>query len=215
LEKYARNKLLFKESFHKIEKAKVLLLGIGGVGSFCLDALWRSGLTDITIVDFDCYDITNQNRQIGSEAIGAPKVFRLASLYSGATPIMVKITPEWVKEFDFTPYDLVLDAIDDVRAKVALAHKCHKKLISSMGSAKRLDPTKIEVKSIWKVEGDPFARKIKTELKKLPIKVDYKAICSTEPAQIKEKGSFVGVTGAFGLTLSSVAIKKLIQQNTI
>ena len=210
MDRFARNKSIFGADFAKLGEAKVLLLGVGGVGSFCLDALWRTGVTNLTIVDFDCYDITNQNRQLGSEALGAPKVYRLVSLYDGVTPIMAKVTPEWVYQFDFTSYDIILDAIDDVKAKVAVAHKCHKKLIASMGSAKRIDPTKIEVKSIWKVEGDALARCVKGGLKKLPIKVDFKAICSTEAPMINDKGSFVGVTGAFGLTLASECIKKII-----
>ncbi len=215
LARYARNRLLFKEDFNIFANSKVLLLGVGGVGSFCLDALWRTGVKDITIIDFDLYDISNQNRQIGSESVGTPKVYHLASLYEGVTPIMVRITPDWVKNFDFSPYDLVLDAIDDVKAKVAIARKCHKKLVSSMGSAKRIDPTKIEIKNIWDVSGDALAKKVKDELKKLPIEVNYKAICSSEAPKIKEKGSFVAVTGAFGLTLASITLQTLIRKQKL
>lgn len=114
------------------------------------------------------------------------------------------------REFDFEPYDLVLDAIDDMRAKLALIQKCYPKLISSVGSAKRLDPTKIEVRSIWKTEGDPFASKIRNELRKRKFKGDFSCICSTELPRIKEKGSFVGVTGAFGLAMCSLALRKIV-----
>lgn len=209
--RHTRTKLVFgEESFEKLRNAKILLLGVGGVGSFCLDCLYRSGVRDITMVDFDRYDLTNQNRQMHSEHHeGELKVEALKSHYPEAEAIAVKITPEWVEAFDFEPYDLVLDAIDDMRAKLAVIQKCYPKLISSVGSAKRLDPTKIEVRSIWKTEGDPFAAKIRYELRKRKFRGDFICICSSEHPRIKEKGSFVGVTGSFGLAMCSLALRKI------
>lgn len=208
-----RTRLVFGEdSFEKISRAKILLLGVGGVGSFCLDCLYRSGVREITIVDFDRYDLSNQNRQMHSELHeGELKVEALKHHYPEVTAIADKITPEWVETFDFEPYDLVLDAIDDMKAKLAVIEKCHPKLISSVGSAKRLDPTKIEVRSIWKTEGDPFAAKIRSELRKRKFRGDFSCICSSELPRIKEKGSFVGVTGAFGLTMCSLALRRIGQ----
>ena len=211
--KHSRCEMLFGGDFLAYRHAKILLLGVGGVGSFCLDCLYRSGVTDITIVDFDRFDESNQNRQIGSDAVGEIKVAVLAERYPGVIPVELKITPEWVEEFDFGPYDLVLDAIDDFRSKIAVIKKCHKKLISSMGSAKKLDPTKIEVRSLWKTEGDKFASKIRTQLKKERFSKQVTVICSTEHAGCREKGSFVGVTGAFGLAMCSQAIRTLIKNN--
>lgn len=206
-----RTKLVFgEENFEKFHDAKILLLGVGGVGSFCLDCLYRSGVHHITIVDFDCYDVTNQNRQMHSEEHeGELKVDALKIHYPRVIAIAEKITPEWVEAFDFEPYDLILDAIDDMRAKLALIQKCYPKLISSVGSAKRLDPTKIEVRSIWKTEGDPFASKLRNELRKRKFMGDFSCICSSELPRIKEKGSFVGVTGAFGLAMCSLALRKI------
>ena len=203
--------MLMGEDFEKLRSAKILLLGVGGVGSFCLDCLHRSGVENITIVDFDRYDETNQNRQIGSDKVGAVKVHRLKELYPTVTPIEVKIDKEWVEEFDFSPYDIVLDAIDDVKAKIALAHKTWQKLISATGGARKLDPTKIEVASIWKTHGDPFARKIRYELKKSGFKGDYPALFSPESPKCTQKGSFVGVTGSFGLAMCSEAVKKILE----
>ncbi len=207
-----RTKLVFgEEMFKKVEHAKILLLGVGGVGSFCLDCLYRSGVRDITIIDFDRYDESNQNRQMHSEAHeGELKVEALKSHYPEVIAIPEKITPEWVEAFDFEPYDLILDAIDDMWAKIALIQKCYPKLICSVGSAKRLDPTKIEVRSIWKTEGDPFASKLRNELRKRKFNGDFNCICSSELPRIKEKGSFVAVTGAFGLAMCSLALRKLI-----
>ncbi|MDD3596592.1 tRNA threonylcarbamoyladenosine dehydratase [Sulfuricurvum sp.] len=209
-----RTRLVFgEEAFGRLQNAKILLLGVGGVGSFCLDCLYRSGVRDITIIDFDRYDLTNQNRQMHSEEHeGELKVEALQKHYPEVIAIAEKITPEWVEAFDFEPYDLVLDAIDDMRAKLALIQKCYPKLISSVGSAKRLDPTKIEVRSIWKTEGDPFASKIRNELRKRKFRGDFSCICSSELPRIKEKGSFVGVTGAFGLAMCSLALRKIALQ---
>lgn len=209
-----RTRLVFgEEAFGRLQNAKILLLGVGGVGSFCLDCLYRSGVRDITIIDFDRYDLTNQNRQMHSEEHeGELKVEALQKHYPEVIAIAEKITPEWVEAFDFEPYDLVLDAIDDMRAKLALIQKCYPKLISSVGSAKRLDPTKIEVRSIWKTEGDPFASKIRNELRKRKFRGDFSCICSSEFPRIKEKGSFVGVTGAFGLAMCSLALRKIALQ---
>ena len=209
-EKYDRIKLILKEEFNKLEDAKILLLGVGGVGSFCLDCLYRSGVKDITIVDFDSYDKSNQNRQMWSELHeNELKVEALQQHYPELKIINKRIDEAWVQEFDFEPYDLVLDAIDDRNAKLALAQKCHKKLISSFGGAKRMDPTKIKVDDIWKSYGDKFGSKIRYELKKRGFKKKYKVIFSSEEAQVKEKGSFMGVTAAFGLTMCAEAIKEI------
>ncbi|WP_457745966.1 ThiF family adenylyltransferase [Sulfurimonas sp.] len=209
-EKYDRIKLLLQDDFSKLENANILLLGVGGVGSFCLDCLYRSGVKNITIVDFDTYDKSNQNRQMWSELHeGETKVEALKKHYAQVHLINTRIDEEWVQNFDFTPYDLVLDAIDDRGAKLALAQKCYKKLISSFGSAKRLDPTKVQVDDIWKSYGDKFGSKIRYELKKRGFKKKYKVIFSSEEAVVKEKGSFMGVTATFGLTMCAEAIKAI------
>lgn len=210
MEKYDRIKLILKDDFIKLEDAKIILLGVGGVGSFCLDCLYRSGVKKITIVDFDTYDVTNQNRQMWSQLHeGEKKVEALQKHYPEVEIIHKRIDEAWVQVFDFEPYDLVLDAIDDRHAKLALAQKCHKKLISSFGSAKRLDPTKVQVCDIWKSYGDKFGSKIRYELKKRGFNKKYKVIFSSEEAVVKEKGSFMGVTATFGLTMCAEAIKKI------
>ena len=211
--RFERSRMLFGEKFAEIENAKVLLLGVGGVGSYCLDCLYRTGVRNITIIDFDTFDETNQNRQMWSEHhLGESKVLSLKEHYPEIIAIEKRIDEEWVWDFDFEPYDLVLDAIDDRGAKLALAQKCYKKLISATGSAKRLDPTKIEVSTIWKTHGDRFASKIRYELKKRRFTKKYPVIFSSEPAHVKVKGSFMAVTAAFGLTMCSVAIKKLTEK---
>jgi len=208
--KYSRIKLLVQDDFTKLDDAKIILLGVGGVGSFCLDCLYRSGVSDITIVDFDTYDESNQNRQMWSELHhGELKVEALQKHYPHVKIINKRIDEQWVLDFDFDEYDLVLDAIDDTKAKLALAQKCYKKLISSFGSAKRLDPLQIKVDDIWKSYGDKFGSKIRYELRKRGFNKKYKVIFSSEEAQVKEKGSFMGVTASFGLTMCAETIKKI------
>jgi len=210
LDRYKRIKTLLGDDFAKIQNAKVILLGVGGVGGICLECLIRSGIKNITIVDFDTFDKSNQNRQLYSELhIGKPKVEALKEHYPHAKIINKKVDEDWVWDFDFEKYDVVLDAIDDTKAKLALAQKCHKKLISSFGSAKRLDASQVKVDDIWKSYGDRLGAKIRYELKKRGFKKKYKVIFSSEEAVTKENGSFMGVTACFGLMMCSEAIKKI------
>ena len=210
--RFQRCKMLFgEEDFKKLQRAKILILGVGGVGSYALDCLWRTGVSNITIVDYDTYDITNQNRQIGSEAVGELKTETLKKLYPTITTINVKMDMAWVDKFDFEPYDLVLDCADTTKVKIEVAKKCYKKLIMSLGSAKRYDTSKIEVASIWKSHGDALGRKIRNELKKAKFDRNFTVIFSPEEDKCKEKGSCVAVTGATGLTLCSEAIKKILK----
>ncbi|TQV61693.1 MAG: tRNA threonylcarbamoyladenosine dehydratase [Sulfurovum sp.] len=210
--RFSRCQTLFGEDdFSKIQSAKILLLGVGGVGSFALDCLYRSGVSDITIVDYDRYDVTNQNRQIGSDRVGELKTEVLAKLYPTIKTINAKIDEEWVRAFDFDSFDIVIDCIDSTKAKIAIASKVYKKLIMSLGSAKRFDTTSIKVDSIWRTSGDAFARKIRYELKKARFDRNFITVFSTEDAKCKDKGSCVAVTGAFGLTICSEAIKKILK----
>jgi len=210
--RFERCRMLFgDEDFEKIQNAKILILGVGGVGSYALDCLYRSGVKDITILDYDTYDETNQNRQIGSEAIGESKIDTLAKLYPGIQAIHQQMTMVWVESFDFTPYDIIIDAADTTKVKIELAKKEYKKLIMSVGSAKRFETNKIEVASIWKTHGDALARKIRNELKKAKFDRNFTVVFSPEEDRCKEKGSCVAVTGAFGLTICSEVIKRILQ----
>jgi len=142
--------------------------------------------------------------------VGEVKVNHLASLYPNVTPIHILITPTWVETFDFSPFDVVIDAIDDMPAKVAIAHKVSNKLLSSSGSAKKLDPTRIRYTSIWKTHGDALAKKMRYELKKSGFEGDFLTVYSDEEPTCKELGSLMCVTGAFGFALASLTLRKLI-----
>ncbi len=211
---YNRTKMLFgEEAFKKFQETKIILFGVGGIGSFALDALYNTGITNITIVDFDTYEESNMNRQMGSHGnIGRIKVEALKEKYPKVTPIHVKITPEWIDNFDFSSYDYILDAIDDVKPKVHLIKKYFTRVISTSGSAKRIDPSKIEYISIWDTYNDPFIKKIRTQLKEEGFKKKFKVIFSSENPNCIEKGSFEAVTGSFGLMMASVTMQKLLKK---
>lgn len=214
MQQYDRTiKLFGEENFEKFQKANLILLGVGGVGSFALDSLYNTGVKNITIVDFDTYEESNMNRQLGSHGnIDKIKVDVLKEKYPGITAIEAKITPEWIDEFDFSEFDYILDAIDDIKPKVHLINKYYTKVISTSGSAKRLDPSKIEYKSIWDTFNDPFIRKIRYELKKIGFKKKFKVVFSSEEPNCLDKGSFEAVTGSFGFMMASVTIRKLINK---
>jgi len=209
--RFKRCKLLFgEEGFKRIEQTKVLILGVGGVGSYALDCLYRSGVSNITVVDYDRFDVTNQNRQIGSDRVGEFKVDILKELYPTIETINRKMDIEWVRNFDFTPFDYVIDSADTTPVKVEVAKRAYSKLIMSAGSAKRWDSSKIEVASIWKTHGNALARKIRGELRRAGFKKDFKVVFSSEEEKTKTKGSFVGVTGGFGLRICSEVIKDIL-----
>ena len=212
--RFERCRMLFGEKeFARIQKAEILILGVGGVGSYALDCLYRTGVRNLTILDYDIYDESNRNRQIGSDgAVGRCKVSTLSELYPGIRVIKQKMDLKWIEEFNFGPYDLVIDAADTTRIKIEMAKRCHHKLLMSLGSAKRIDASKVQVASIWKSHGDALGRKIRNELRKARFHQDFLVVFSPEEPLCKEKGSFVGVTGTFGLTLCSRAIQRILER---
>jgi len=210
--RFSRCRELFGEDkFEKITEINVIIVGVGGVGGYALDCLYRTGVKNITIVDFDSFDESNQNRQIGSENIGISKVIALSKIYSGIVAIEQKVDSGWVQTFDFSKFDIVVDAIDDINAKVALAHKTYKKLICSLGSAKRVEPSFIKFDKISRVSGDRFFKKFKKELDISNFKKDFWVVYSDESPKCSQKGSFVAVTASFGLRICSEIIKKIFK----
>ncbi|MCG3697807.1 tRNA threonylcarbamoyladenosine dehydratase [Aliarcobacter butzleri] len=212
--KYDRTiKLFGQETFDKFKDVKLILFGVGGIGSFALDALYNTGITNITLVDFDTYEDSNMNRQLGSHGnIGRIKVEVLKEKYPEVTPIHVKVTPEWIDNFDFSSYDYILDAIDDIKPKVHLIKKHFTKVISTSGGAKRIDATKLEYISIWDTYNDQFIKKVRTELKNQGFKKKFKVVFSSEVPLCVEKGSFEGVTASFGLMMASITVQKLLKK---
>jgi len=209
--RYDRCQKLFGDNFSKLQSTKVLVLGAGGEGGEVVDCLARSGVGEIVVVDCDTFDETNQNRQLYSENVGSKKVETFAKKYQNVEGVFAQVTKEWLDEFDVDRFDIVVDAIDDIKAKVEVAKKSYKKLISSMGSAKRLNPSKIESVDIWKTHGDKLAKKFRYELKKVGFKGKFPVVFSTEEPNCKELGSFMGVTGSFGLRICSMVVRRVTQ----
>ncbi len=211
--RYTRVKwLVGDENYEKISRTRVLIFGLGGVGGISTDALFRTGFTKLTLIDADSFEITNQNRQIHSEHIGENKAEVFAKIYQ-AQGIVAKVDEEFLSTFDLSKFDLIIDAIDDIPAKVALANKIDFKkqiFISSTGGARKLDPTLIKTTSIFKTYGDALAKKFRYELRKSGFKGDFEVVFSNEEAKCKNLGSFMGVTASFGLALASLALKKVL-----
>ncbi len=202
-----------RKNFKKISQTKVLVCGLGGVGGICVDALYRSGFQNLTLIDADKFEITNQNRQIHSEKnLGEEKAKVFARIYN-VKGIVSKIDNEFLANFDLSEFDLIIDAIDDIPAKVALANLIDFKrqiFISSTGGARKLDPTRIKTTSIFKTHGDALAKKFRYELRKSGFKGNFDVVFSDEEAHCKDLGSFMGVTASFGLALASLALRKVL-----
>ncbi|MCR2093919.1 tRNA threonylcarbamoyladenosine dehydratase [Campylobacter upsaliensis] len=211
--RYTRVKwLVGDENYEKISRTRVLIFGLGGVGGICTDALFRTGFTKLTLIDADSFETTNLNRQIHSEHIGENKAEVFAKIYQ-AKGIVAKVDEEFLSTFDLSKFDLIIDAIDDIPAKVALVNKIDFKkqiFISSTGGARKLDPTLIKTTSIFKTYGDALAKKFRYELRKSGFKGDFDVVFSNEEAKCKNLGSFMGVTASFGLALASLALKKVL-----
>ena len=161
----------------RIAQKRVIIFGVGGVGSWCAESLVRSGISRLTIVDSDCVSVTNINRQLmaTTKTVGQVKVDalkeRLLSINPKAeiTALQQVFSEETAESFQLDTYDYIIDAIDSLKDKatlILLACQQHAKLFSSMGAALKLDPTRIKVTEFWKVKGDPLARALRNRFKK-------------------------------------------------
>lgn len=178
LNSFSRTELLLgKDAMEHLSKARVAVFGIGGVGGYTVEALARSGVGTLDLIDDDKVCLTNINRQIIAtvSTIGQYKVDvaedRIKSINPHATVNKYKTfyTPETAQEFDFSKYDYVVDAIDTVTGKLMLveqAESSHTPIISSMGAGNKLDPTAFEVTDIYKTSVCPLAKVMRRELKK-------------------------------------------------
>ena len=169
--------LLGDEAMNSIGEKRVIIFGVGGVGSWCAESLVRSGITHLTIVDSDRVCITNINRQLmaTSKTVGQVKVEalkeRLLSINPQAeiTALQQVFTAETANSFDIGSYDYIIDAIDSLKDKtllILMATQTQAKFYSSMGAALKLDPTRIKTAEFWKVQGDPLARALRKRFKR-------------------------------------------------
>ena len=182
LNQFSRTELLFgAKAMDKLKKSRVAVFGIGGVGGYTVEALARSGVGALDIIDYDKVCVTNINRKIYAtlETVGQYKVDvatkRIHDINPEAKVTSYKVfyTPETANQFDFTEYDYIVDAIDTVTGKIALvvnAESAGTPIISSMGAGNKLDPTAFEVADIYKTSVCPLARVMRYELKRRGIK---------------------------------------------
>ncbi|MBQ7900336.1 MAG: tRNA threonylcarbamoyladenosine dehydratase [Clostridia bacterium] len=182
LNQFSRTELLFgKEAMEKLAQARVAVFGIGGVGGYTVEALIRSGVGAVDLIDDDKVCLTNINRQIYAtrKTVGKYKVDvakeRIAEINPDAQVRTFKTfyTPDTANQFDFNDYDYVVDAIDTVTGKLELvvnAAKTGTPIISSMGAGNKIDPTTFEVTDIYKTSVCPLAKVMRYELKRRGIK---------------------------------------------
>lgn len=211
---YGENKL------RDFASTRVILFGVGGVGSWCAEALVRSGIGHITIVDADVVDASNINRQLPctSLTIGMPKVEVMQKRLLEINPdaeikaIRAFYDERNADEFDIGNYDIVIDAIDSLRSKAHLLIQATSvpgiKLYSSMGAARRIYPGKVQDTEFWKVKGCPLARSLRDYFKRagqMPRR-KFRCVYSDEPPIGEPKGTSMPVTATFGLRLAALAL---------
>ncbi len=209
--------LIGEEGFAALQRARVILFGVGGVGGWCAETLLRTGLGHLTIVDFDKVDTTNLNRQIVATAanIGQNKVQEMQKRLLSIAPeadvqaIDRQYNSETADSFDLAQYDIVIDAIDMVECKALLLYRATQagcRVYSSMGAGRKTDPQKIRTAEFWKVQGCPLARALRTRMKKAGLMPASKIQCVYSEEISGEQGTIAPVVGVFGMTLASMVI---------
>ena len=212
--------LLGEEGFRALQNARVILFGVGGVGGWCAEALLRTGIGHLTIVDFDKVDTTNLNRQVVAthDNIGQSKVFEVQKRLLSIAPqadiqaIERQYNADTADTFDLAQYDIVVDAIDMVECKALLLYRATQagcKVYSSMGAGRKTDPQKIRTAEFWKVQGCPLARALRTKMKKANLLPAAKIQCVYSEEISGDQGTLAPVVGVFGMTLASMVINDL------
>ncbi len=219
---FARTRLLIGEkAIKKLGQIRVAVFGIGGVGGYVVEALARSGVGALDLIDHDRIDITNLNRQIIAtmDTLGERKVDvakeRILSINPDARVFVhpVFYLPETADRFDFRQYDYVVDALDTVTGKLRLIQQAKEAgvpVISSMGAGNKLDPTAFHVADIYETSVCPLARVMRRELKKRGIKA-LKVVYSREKPIMKTQtpGTVAFVPSVAGLIIAGEVIKDL------
>ena len=235
LHPFSRTELLLgEEALNRLKNARVAVFGLGGVGGYAVEALARSGVGTLDLIDHDTISLTNINRQILAthETIGTEKAIAAAQRVKSINPDAVVYahtvfyTPETEAQFDFSEYDYIIDAIDTVTGKLALVQNAQKActpIISSMGTGNKLDPTAFEVADISKTTFCPLARIMRKELRHRGIehlKVVYsreepltpsQSLQEESPGRRQLPGSVAFVPSVAGLIIAGEVIKDLIK----
>ena len=227
-------RLVGPDGLAKLGKSRVILFGVGGVGGWCAESLVRSGIGHLTIVDPDCVDETNINRQLPatSSTVGLPKVEvlreRLLDIIPNCEVIALQKRYEAGVTWGLEGYDIIIDAIDSLKDKAALileASAAPGAFFSSMGAACKIDPTKVRVAEFFSVRGCPLGSALRKKLrqaKTLPAKpflcvYDEEVLPNLGPEQDPGPGKAIAngtlapVTGIFGFTLAALALKEILK----
>lgn len=237
-EQFSRTALLLgKEGIERLQRASVIVFGIGGVGGYAAEALARSGVGTLHLVDNDTVAVSNLNRQIIAthQTIGRYKTDvmkeRILAINPEAKVIVHRcfFLPETAEEFDFKQYDYVVDAVDTVTAKLEIIMRCENegvRVISSMGAGNKLEASMFEAADIYDTSVCPLAKVMRRELRKRHIK-KCRVVYSKEPPLVPEwteeteqkgtagrkaPGSIVFVPAAAGLILAGEVIKDLVRE---
>lgn len=245
---YSRNeifnrteRLLGEDTMERIARVKVILFGVGGVGGWTAEALVRSGVVNLTIVDADNVAVSNINRQImaTTQTLGMGKVEvlrkRLLEINPEAkiTAIHALYTAETSADFNLDSYDYIIDAIDSLSDKASLiveATRTHAKLFSSMGAARKLNPERIHTAEFWKVKGCPLAAALRAKFKRSGVMPRKKFKCVYSDELVKNlgaaednsgamtfnkrvvNGALCHITGIFGFTLAAMVIDHILKE---
>lgn len=202
LNEFSRTELLVgEEGISKLNNSKVIVFGVGGVGSFVVEALTRAGIGNLVLVDNDTVCISNLNRQIHATqaTVGRVKVDVMKERVISINPNcnvetkQIFVTPENIAEIITDDIDYVVDAIDTVTSKLALAEYCYKNginIISSMGTGNKIDPSQFKVSDVYKTKVCPLAKVMRHELRKRGVK-KLKVVYSEEIPMTPDKGRAV------------------------
>ena len=217
--------LLGSEAMERIAQKRVIIFGVGGVGSWCAESLVRSGIKHLTIVDSDSVCASNINRQLmaTTETIGQVKVDvlrqRLLTINPSAeiTAIHEFFTAETAERFHLDTYDYIIDAIDSLKDKallILMACETKATFFASMGAALKLDPTRIKIAEFWKIQGDPLARVLRKRFKREGKYPSRKFLCVYSDELIEPqgegKGSLAHITAIFGFMLAGLVIQDAV-----
>lgn len=219
--------LLGNEALEILKNKTVLVVGIGGVGSFCVEALARTGIGHLILVDKDKVESSNINRQLlaTTETIDQVKVIVMKKRIQTLNPECKVDTYDCFYDCSMDEkifsqkIDSVIDCIDSIKSKQDLAMACIQRdipFLSSMGTARRLDPSKLEIMELEKTSYDPIAKRMRNWKRKNKIRNKIWVVCSTEPPRPVEAGkplpSMIFVPASAGLLLASECVKKLINK---
>lgn len=236
-------RLLGPAVMERLSAVKVIIFGVGGVGSWTAEALARTGVGHLTLVDADKVAVTNINRQAEAtvDTVGEVKVEAMASVLRAVAPAVsldlrcMEYSEETAADFDLEQYDYVIDAIDSLSAKALLIRNAtsarHPVLFSSMGAALKLDPAKISTAEFWKVQGCPLAAALRRRFKKSGVFPRRKFQCVYSPELLKNKGDIMSdgsmlynkvaangslchITAIFGMTLAGMVIRHVAEHVT-